>query len=198
MAGGKPPSMGVVEEANDRLLVEAAQQDPARFAELYERNFELVYAYIARRVGDRVAAEDLTSEVFQKALEYLPRFTWRGVPFAAWLLRISANVVADRSRRAARDRDLSDLNEVMDLEDPTEMTQFSLEEVQKRARLFRLVDQLPADQCRVVRLRFAEEKTIREIAQELGRSEGAIKQLQFRGLETLRAQFSQKPGDLNG
>jgi len=191
MAVGKPASLGAADGALERLLVEAAQRDPARFADLYEINFELIYAYIARRVRDRAAAEDLTSEVFKRALENLPRFTWRGVPFAAWLLRIAANMVADRSKHTARTVDIADL------EDAAENAQFNLEEVEQRARLFRMVDQLPADQGRVVRLRFAEEKSIREIAQELGRTEGAVKQLQFRALQTLRTQFDDKPGDQN-
>jgi RNA polymerase sigma-70 factor, ECF subfamily len=192
MAVGKRASLGAADGAQERLLVEAAQRDPARFADLYEINFELVYAYIARRVGDRTTAEDLTSEVFKKALKNLPRFIWRGAPFAAWLLRIAANMVADRSKRVARTID------VADMEDATESAQSSLEEVEQRARLFRLVDKLPADQGRVIRLRFAEEKSIREIAQELGRTEGAVKQLQFRALENLRTQFGDKPGDKNG
>ncbi len=192
MAVGKPASLGAADGAHERLLVEAAQRDPARFADLYETSFELVYAYIARRVGERATAEDLTSEVFKKALENLPRFTWRGVPFAAWLLRIAANIVADRSKHTARTVDNTYL------EDEAENAQSSLEEVEQRARLFRLIDQLPVDQGRVVRLRFAEEKSIREIAQELGRTEGAVKQLQFRALQTLRTQVSDKPGDQNG
>jgi hypothetical protein len=56
------------------------------------------------------------------------------------------------------------------------------------------VDELPSDQRRVVAMRFAEEKSIREIAETLGRSEGAVKQLQFRGLENLRAQIEFKSG----
>ncbi len=84
------------------------------------------------------------------------------------------------------------------MEDGAESAQDSLEGVEQRARLFRLVDQLPADQGRVVKLRFTEEKSIREIAQELGRTEGAVKQLQFRALQTLRAQIGDKPGEQNG
>ncbi|MFY9977323.1 MAG: sigma factor, partial [Candidatus Sulfotelmatobacter sp.] len=69
-------------EADERLLVEAAQKDPARFAELYENHFERVYAYVVRRVGDRTETEDLTSEVFHHALANLQKFEWRGIPFA--------------------------------------------------------------------------------------------------------------------
>src|SRR5213594_4646417 len=88
----------------ERLLIEAAQKDPRRFGELYETNFERVYAFIVRRVQDRTEAEDLTSEVFQHALANLSRFEWRGVPFAVWLFRIAANAIADRWRQSSRQR----------------------------------------------------------------------------------------------
>src|SRR5215831_16522344 len=88
----------------ERLLIEAAQKDPSRFADLYESNFERVYAFIIRRVQDRHEAEDLTAEVFQHALANLSRFEWRGVPFAVWLFRIAANTIADRFRQTSRRR----------------------------------------------------------------------------------------------
>src|SRR2546428_5960677 len=88
----------------ERLLIEAAQKDPGRFADLYENNFERVYAFIVRRVRDRHEAEDLTAEVFQHALANLPRFEWRGVPFAAWLFCIPANAIADRWQRISKER----------------------------------------------------------------------------------------------
>jgi RNA polymerase sigma-70 factor (ECF subfamily) len=178
----------VKKEADERLLIEAAQRDTRRFAELYEHNFERVYAFIVRRVGNREEAQDLTSEVFHQALANLGRFEWRGVPFAAWLLRIAANALADRWQRAARERG----NPTRDA--PVEASEIDLEEIEQRARLFRLVKGLPADQRRVIEMRFAEEKSIREIAQELGRTEGAVKQLQFRGLQNLRARV----GEANG
>jgi RNA polymerase sigma-70 factor, ECF subfamily len=166
--------------ADDRLLLEAAQKDPSRFAELYEIHFERVYAFIVRRVNDRDVAEDLTSDVFHKALANIRQFEWRGVPFVAWLFRIAANAIADRSRRAAKEV----------VEDPPEgSTEMNVEAIDQQSRLFKLVHQLPSDQRRVITMRFAEEKSIREIATELGRSEGAVKQLQFRALEKLRAQM---------
>src|SRR6202047_1715148 len=91
------------EEHDDRLQVEAAQRDPSRFADLYERNFHRVYAYVVRRVGDRHQAEDLTADVFREALAGIGKFEWRGVPFAAWLLRIAARVIADYFRRSGRE-----------------------------------------------------------------------------------------------
>ena len=95
-ASGSPPG-------DDRLLVEAAKKDPSRFAELYELNFARVYGYIARRVSDRDAAQDLTSDVFHKALANIHSFEWRGVPFVGWLLRIAANTIVDRAKRGAKE-----------------------------------------------------------------------------------------------
>jgi RNA polymerase sigma-70 factor (ECF subfamily) len=183
-----PASRRSPEQAEERLLVEAAQKDPARFAELYEINFERVYAFVARRVGDRPAAEDLTSEVFHKALANVRRFEWRGVPFAAWLLRIAANAIADRAQTAGRELAVEDPPEVG--EEATALV--DLEEVERRARLFRLVGELPEDQRRVIAMRFAEEKSICEIAEGLGRTQGAVKQLQFRALQTLRAKIEDR------
>jgi len=169
-------------QTDERLLVEAAQKDPARFAALYEIHFERVYAFVARRVGDRDAAEDLTSDVFHKALANLKRFEWRGVPFGAWLLRIAVNAIVDRGKRHGRE---------IAVEDPPELsTRPGLGQVEDRTRMFRLVDELPEDQRHVVVMRFAEQRSIREIAQHLGRSEGAVKQLQFRALENLREGFA--------
>src|ERR1700682_736950 len=188
MNDGKPAAKGLPEAAHERLLVDAAQQDPKKFSVLYEQNFERVYAYVVRRVRDRDAAEDLTAEVFHKALANLHRFRWTGAPFAAWLFRIASNTIADRAKRAAREGDMSELDETSDTR------QINLEEVEQTALLFRLVAELPADQGRVIVMRFAEEKSIREIASEIQRTEGAVKQLQFRGLQSLRARL----GETNG
>ena len=187
-----PAATGWQGEAEERLLVAAAQKDPMRFGELYVIHFEQIYAYISRRVGSRETAEDLTSEVFQRALTNLQRFEWRGVPFVGWLFRIAANAIVDQAKRSSK--------EVSDLEDPEEIAaaEVDIADAIHRARLFRLVEELPADQRRVVVLRFAEGKSIRQIAGDIGRSEGAVKQLQFRGLQNLRSQVEKKPGGKNG
>jgi len=180
------------QDAGERRLVEAAQKDPRRFGELYENNFERVYAYIARRVGNREEAQDLTAEVFHQALANLARYEWRGLPFAAWLLRIASNAIADSWKSKAREQGNPSSDELLSHD-------IHMEDVEQRAKLFRLVTTLPSDQRRVIEMRFAQEKSIREIAKELGRTGGAVKQLQFRGLETLRDQLvassRKKPAD---
>src|SRR6185503_8798371 len=166
--------------------IEAAQSDPSRFPELDDQNFHRVYAYVARRVRDRAEIQDLTSHVFHQALANLGKFKWRGSPFAAWLYRIASNAIADEAKRKGR--------EFIDQPNPSSegSTATALEEVERRARMFSAVDKLPEDQRRVIVMRFADEKSIREIAGELGRSEGAVKQLQFRAVENLRNRLNEK------
>jgi RNA polymerase sigma-70 factor, ECF subfamily len=173
------PRRTMTRSTDDRLRIEAAQRDPSRFGELYEENFYRVYAYVARRVGDRHQAEDLTADVFREALAGIGKFEWRGVPFAAWLLRIASRTIADHFIRSGRE--VGNPAAEPERPDPSE--------IERRAMLFQLVERLPQSQFRVIHLRFVEQKSIREIAQELGRSEGAVKQLQLRAIENLRAQM---------
>ena len=209
-------------KTDERLLIEAAQRDRARFAAIYEEYFELVYAYMARRVRNRSTVEDLTSDVFHKALANLPKFKWTGAPFASWLFRIASNLIADRAKRAARASETS-LEESGTAERGSSLTvregaamplltrgllprsgpsspttqQSDLEEAERCAVLFRLVDGLADNQRRVIAMRFAEDKSIKEISNELGRSEGAVKQLQFRALENLRKRFTKEDTEDN-
>ncbi|HUY26984.1 MAG TPA: sigma-70 family RNA polymerase sigma factor [Candidatus Binataceae bacterium] len=171
--------------SQERLQVEAAQSDPSRFAELYEENFPRVYAYIARRVRERAEAEDLTADVFRRALENLGSYESRGAPFAAWLYRIAANAIVDRAARAARDNGY-----VAPDAEPEPLP----EDLEYRARLFRMVDDLADDQRRVIVMRFAEQRSIAEIASAMRRSEGAIKQLQLRALHKLRNRIGESNG----
>ena len=170
-------------EVDEHERIAAAQQDPALFAELYERNFHRVYAYVARRVPTRQDAEDVTSEVFHEALRNLSQFEWRGLPFAAWLLGIASKRLANRWRKNGHGPQFA-------AESPDEIgTQSSMEEA---AVLSQLIEDLQADQRLVVHRRFLEQKSLREIAHELGRSEGAVKQLQFRALQNLRQKMGKR------
>jgi RNA polymerase sigma-70 factor, ECF subfamily len=167
----------ITDDHDDRTLIEAAQADPARFVDVYERYFHRVYAYVIRRAGSRAEAEDITSEVFERALVNLARFEWRGVPLIAWLFRIAASVLANRRQQIERNS--------VDL--PPEVPDGSESAaIERRAMLFQLVDRLPDLQRRVIEMRFVDGRSIREIAAALERSEGAVKQLQLRALENLR------------
>jgi RNA polymerase sigma-70 factor (ECF subfamily) len=172
------------DSGNDELLmIEAAQKDPARFGDLYERYFDRVYAYIARRVGNRDAAQDLTADVFHRALANIGKYESRGVPFDAWLFRIAANAISDKWKHAAKESGNPAAEEI-------DAGKSDMDAAEHRAQLFQSVRKLPADQRRVIQMRFAEEKSIRDIAQALRKTEGAIKQLQFRALQNLRDRMS--------
>jgi len=177
---------------NERVLVEAAQNDAAKFDALYELHFERVYAFVASRMRDRASAEDVTSEVFHKALANLASYEWRGVPFAAWLLRIAANAIVDHTKRAAREFPAP--NDPPEPAGDADVQASEMRVIEHRAQLFRLVGQLPAVQKQVVYERFVEQRSIKEIARRLGKTEGAIKQLQLRAVQNLRAQMEGSHG----
>jgi RNA polymerase sigma-70 factor, ECF subfamily len=185
---GEPALKRRDKDGPERRLIEAAKRDPACFAQLYEDNFERVYAFIARRVHDRDQAQDLTADVFHSALRNLSRFEWRGAPFAAWLFLIAANAITDRGKRAAQFEAIR----LRGIHEAGPSSDADLDEVEHRARLFKLVETLSDDQRRVITLRFAHQKSIAEIAKDIGRSEGAVKQLQFRGLQSLRTMVGKR------
>jgi RNA polymerase sigma-70 factor (ECF subfamily) len=168
-------------EPDERPLICAAQTDPAQFARLYEQNFDRIYAFFTRRVATREEAQDLTAEVFHYALASIRNFKWQGAPFVAWLYGIAGNVLAGHWQKEGKIRPL----EEDDLSDAGD-------EIEQSVMLGQLVDALLPDQRRVVMRRFIDQKSIREIAQELGRSEGAVKQLQLRALENLRDKLGRK------
>lgn len=144
-----------------------------------------MYAYIARRVRERHDVEDLTSEVFHQALKNLKRYEYRGAPFSSWLFKIASNAIAQYGRDAMRAKESP-------LEDAPEPV--TDEDAERRAVLFDLLRTLPPDQQKVVRLRYAEQKSLREIAGEMDRSEAAVKQLHYRALENLRQHMEGRHG----
>ncbi|HLI86087.1 MAG TPA: sigma-70 family RNA polymerase sigma factor [Bryobacteraceae bacterium] len=170
--------MGTPETIEEQALIAAAQADPARFLDLYNRYFYRVWAYVVKRSAHRAEAEDATSEVFRRALENLRGYEWRGPPFLAWLLKIAANALAHRWEKAARESG----DPVPEIAEPDA-------DLERRAMLFELVGRLPEAQRRVIELRYVEERSLNEIASELGKTEGAVKQLQRRALENLRAEL---------
>ncbi|HUR47970.1 MAG TPA: sigma-70 family RNA polymerase sigma factor [Acidimicrobiales bacterium] len=161
---------------DERSLIERAQADPSCFDRLYQDNLAGVFVHVLRRCGSRSVAEDVTSEVFLRALRALPRFEWRGVPYLAYLRRIADNVLADASSRGSREAGIASRSE----EPSTPPPDFD-------DRVVELVGRLPEDQRLVLALRFGEDKSVAQVAGALGRSEGAVKQLQHRALATLRS-----------
>ena len=166
----------------DAMLVQQAQAgDDAAFTQLYERYAAAIYRYLYMRVQNVSLAEDLRAEVFARMVEGLPRYQDRGWPFSAWLYRIAHDRSVDTLRAQSRRQQVS-LEKWGGLCEGPEQSvgvQLDCEE------LHRTLDTLTADQRRVIQLRFLAEMSIQEVAQRLGRTEGSVKALQRRGLQTL-------------
>ena len=167
----------------ERLLIEAAQRDRAAFAPLYERYVDQIFAYAHTLTRNRELAEDVTAATFAKAIEDLPRFEWRGVPYSAWLYRVASNLVARQARRPA----WVDIDTHQPIDHVT--PEVIAEQRDREAAVRAAVALLPDDQRQAVVLRFGGELRNREIAEIMGRSEGAVKLLTFRAMTALRKQL---------
>jgi RNA polymerase sigma-70 factor (ECF subfamily) len=167
----------------ERLLIEAAQRDRAAFAPLYERYVDQIFAYAHSLTRNRELAEDVTAATFAKAIEDLPRFEWRGVPYSAWLYRVASNLVARQARRPA----WVDIDTHQPIDHVT--PEVIAEQRDREAAVRSAVALLPDDQRQAVVLRFGGELRNREIAEIMGRSEGAVKLLTFRAMTALRKQL---------
>jgi RNA polymerase sigma-70 factor (ECF subfamily) len=178
---------------SDEVLVALAKRDREAFGGIYDRYVDQVYQFIYRRVKDHPTAEDLTARVFFRALEQLPRFEWRGVPFGGWLIRIAANLIHDHHGDAQRHVSLDEWAEdatAMASSDPSAEEQYASR--QAASTLWKEVFTLPIAEQQVLVHRFARDMSIREIASALGRTDGAVKQLLFRAVRRLRQRLQHK------
>ena len=157
----------------ERRLVEASQRQPRRFAQLYERYFDRVYAFALTRTGHRTAAEDVTAETFRLAFENLSRFEWRGVPFSAWLFRIAHNLAMDHFRASRRLQPEEEVPEPVGEEEPS--AEAAAMQSLGRQSMLELIEDLSQDQKQVLTLKFVFNLKNAEVATILGKTEGAIK-----------------------
>jgi RNA polymerase sigma-70 factor, ECF subfamily len=176
----------------DAELVRAAQAgDPSCFGQLYERYFDKVYGYLSFKLGSAADAEDLTEQVFLKALESLGGYKWTGVPFQAWLFRIAHNLMVDALRRKGR-RPSQPLDEALPVVDERRGVdpEAALEESVTREGLIEAVSRLTELQRQVIAYKFAGGLANAEVAQLMGKSEGAVKALQHAALTSLQRHYA--------
>jgi RNA polymerase sigma-70 factor (ECF subfamily) len=165
------------------LIERAKRYDQKAISELYRRHAQSIHRYIYYRVGDVNVAEDLTADVFLKALEGLEGFTYRGIPFSAWLYRIAHARVMDHFRKRAR-------HELLPLDERLVATekgpQATVEAKLDHEELQSAIAQLTIEQQQVIILKFVEGLSNAEVARIMGKTEGAVKSLQHRGLNSLQ------------
>ncbi len=168
---------------DERELVERAKRDTREFGTLYDRHFQQIYRFVYSRVREQTAAEDVTSEVFMKALKAMPRYQDTGRPFAAWLYQIAVNAIADRYRSLKTAQPLDDFHDLSVGGPALEDLAAHRDEVR---RIWALVETLPHQQRTALVLKFQEDMKIEDIAVAMGKSPGAVKLLIHRGVTRLR------------
>lgn len=170
------------------LVRRAQRREPEAFGQLYEEHFDRIYRYVLLRVKNQADAEDITQQVFLKALENIGSYRWRGMPFASWLFRIAHNLVVDHWKKMSRQKVEAVAPEHIDelgvesSSDPAALTELNFDVKQ----LAVACEQLTDGQREIVSLRFAGGLSVAESAKVMGKSEGAVKVLQHAALVKLR------------
>lgn len=172
---------------SERLIVQAAQEDPAAFGPLYERYRDPVYRYLRSRTASAEEAEDLLQQVFLRALDALPQYKADRSPFVAWLMGIARNASTDAHRRRRVTVTWDFVPEILRTGPADVETEVLRRE--RQARLSVLFTALPARKRELLVLRFVAALTVREIAALLGKSEAATKKELFRTLKMLKEQY---------
>jgi RNA polymerase sigma-70 factor (ECF subfamily) len=166
------------------LVARAQAGDADAFGDLYDRYVDLVYRYVYYRVGGKALTEDLVSETFLRALRRIGTFEWQGRDFAAWLITIARNIVADHYK-SGRFRLEVTTADMIDADRATEGPESEVLDGITNTSLLDAVKRLNSEQQECVVLRFLEGMSVLETAQAMGKSEGAIKALQYRAVRTL-------------
>jgi RNA polymerase sigma-70 factor (ECF subfamily) len=166
-------------------LVELARNgDSEAFGQLYDHYHSSVYRFLYYRVGSVPLAEDLTAETFFRALRSMSSFRWQGKDFGAWLMTIARNLTTDHFK-AGRTRLESTTEDMSTLDSSTEGPEGAVLASLTNEALLEALSELPTEQRDCLVMRFLQGLSIAETADVLGRSSGAVKQLQLRGVRNL-------------
>jgi RNA polymerase sigma-70 factor (ECF subfamily) len=176
------------------LIRRAQQGDKPAIGELYRLHVDVIYRYVWTRVRDDSVAEDLTAQVFLKALEGLPTYQPSGKPFLAWLYRIAYARIVDHWRKQERRVEVP-LDEALPTKEPR--PEDLLEYEADWVTAIDLLAQLTDDQQDVVILRFIGEMSLADVAETLGKTVGATKAVQYRALATLARLLEERKGSVS-
>ena len=170
------------------VVSRAIKGDGEAFAQLYEEHFDRIYRYVYLKVGNQIEAEDLTQEVFVKALEAIGSYRWRNLPFNSWLFRIAHNRVIDYFRKQGK------VEKVVLEDDITLVSEsnpaLTAERELEIEELIKHVEKLSPAQSEVISLRFGSELSTTEVAKVLGKNTGTVKALQYNAIVALRKMLS--------
>lgn len=171
-----------VPEEEEALINLAKTGDKGAIGRLYDEHLQPIYRYVRYRVDNDAAAEDITSDVFLRMVRELPRYTYTGAPFRAWLYRIANNCITDVFRRQRYDASEELADETpLDADDPLDV----LVAAEDQDQLMRALRTLSPDYQNTLVLRFVNDVSHAEVAAALGKTEGAVRVLQHRALKAL-------------
>ncbi len=189
LAAGSPAA---VEAEATRLvaLVDLARGgDSEAFGLLYDHYHGSIYRFVYYRVRSVPLAEDLTSETFLRALRSIRTFHWQGKDFGAWLTTIARNLARDHFK-AGRTRLERSTDDLAAYDASTEGPESTVLTALTHRALLAALTELPHEQQECLIMRFLQGLSIAETARVLGRSDGAVKQLQLRGVRNLASRMS--------
>ena len=170
-----------------RDVVKRAQAyDEQALSRLFDLYYPKVYNYGLIQLRDVQAAEDLASDVMLRVLESIPRYQSRGVPFSAWVFRIARNRLVDIRRRSHRRREVALQESLVTTVSAGTSTHQAVEKAIDFGEVCFALGRLTEAQEQVIVLRFLKDLDVATVARTLGRSESAVKSIQFRALTALR------------
>jgi RNA polymerase sigma-70 factor, ECF subfamily len=178
--------MSLDDAAVERLVEEARSGDSWAFGRLFDHFHEPIYRYIASRIQRPTDAEDLTQLVFVKALEALPRYEARGIPFGGWLFRLARNAVIDFVRTRHEHSELDAIVQRPGSDAGPDQIAVTREDIDAVAAALAT---LTEEQREAIALRFFAGLSAREAAEAMGKQEGTIRGLQFRAIAALRREL---------
>jgi RNA polymerase sigma-70 factor (ECF subfamily) len=186
------------ERRREQRLVEAAcRGEQSAIEALYRTHFDTIYRYVFLRLGSPSAAEDVTSQVFLGMIRGLGRYRDEGKPFVAWLYGMARKQIAFFQRGQSRAPSPVDLDAAEELVAQSAGPHATAEERELRVAVAHAISKVPEGQREVIMLRYILSMSVAETAAIVGRTEGAVKQLQLRGLATLRTLLGHEGLDLS-
>lgn len=174
----------------EKEIIEEAKKNPEVFGLLYDKYYQPIFSYVLKRTANIELSQDLTSQTFFKALTKLGTFRWQNVPFSSWLYRIAGNEIANYFRKnkykiVSLERIPTPVSNVNPLTEIIEAEK-ELKKHKDFLKVREKLSKLPFKYQEVITLRFFEKKKIKEISKILGKREGTIKSLIYRGLAKLK------------
>ncbi len=175
----------------EKKLIEQARKDKSKFGPLYKHYKKYILEFFKHRVNDYLTSEELTSVVFEKALNGLDNFQWQGVPFSAWLYRIARNTLIDHYRQSTKAKRTSSIEVIAELPSKEKPPHEKIETMFSEEILYQIINELPSREKEIIYLKFFDGYTNKVIAQITNLSETNVGTIIYRTIRKLRKMYQE-------